>query len=51
MMLIEILCHYAKMHHFKGTLWKIGLKMAQLIALLFDVHGDKAVFCMKFCYT
>ena len=52
-MLAEILSHYAKKNHFKGTLWKTTLKMAQIIACLFGFHGDvdTAVPCMKFCYT
>ena len=48
-MLIKILGHYAKTPQFRDTLWKIKLKMAQIIARLFGFHGDMAVLCMKFC--
>ena len=42
MMLMEILCRYAKMPHARGTwtLWKTERKMAQIIACLFGVNGD-----------
>ena len=42
--LTDILSHYAKTHQFKGTLWKIGLKMVQIIAWLFGFHGDMALY-------
>ena len=50
-MLIGILGHYAKMPHVRGTLWKTELKMAQIIAWLFDFHSNMVVLRMTFCYT
>ena len=39
-MLIEILSHYAKMPHFKSTLWKTDIKMAQIIAWVFGSDDE-----------
>ena len=50
-MLIEILSHYGKTPQFMGTLWKMELNMAQIIAWLFGFGGNIAVLCVKFCYT
>ena len=50
-MLIKVISQYGKTTQFRGTLWKVDLKMAQIIACVFGFHGDMAVFCMKCCYT
>ena len=51
MMLIALLGHCAKTPQFRGTLWIIELKMAQIIAWLFGFHSDMAVFCKMFCFV